>query len=88
MKSKKIISVIISSVFAISVVFAIAFSANATTFTEDDYKLLEKYFANYDMTKYDGFDVTKYDMNDDDVVDLKDLYDLGENVYGIWSGRY
>lgn len=57
-------------------------------YTENDYHLLEKYLTNYDMTKYEDFDYSKYDINGDKVVDLKDLFDLGEKVFGIWSGRY
>lgn len=93
MKNKKLVSLILSLVLVISVGCVCAFSASASDeedkkYTEDDYRLLEKYFTNYDMSKFDGFDPYEYDFNNDGVVDLKDLCDLGDNVFGVWSDRY
>lgn len=101
MKKRIILCLIFALIIAcFSTVFNSALAATSTSVTGDincdgsltsaDYRLLEKYVIDYDMSGVANFDLSKCDFNGDGSIDVMDLYEIADDAIdmGTHSPRY
>ncbi len=57
-------------------------------FNTSDYRMLEKYLADYSFDKVTNFNKNKCDFNADGTIDFNDLNGIANEVFDLWTKPY